>query len=473
MDTVIRGILPDQMERYFYAVEKIDRDMFTGAHRDLWEILTKIFDMTESIATAPALEKILEHIDLPIERKVGITETWENIARRSQVTEADFRISVNYLVELSQEEKLGETLLNTSAILDRGLEILPTAGSSQKVRKYGLEDALEYLREGVAEIELGKQGHMPEGNVLDEFDDLIAELQEGSAITRFGTGCVPIDEMTHGGPGTGELWIVGAYTRVGKSTLCINWAHEMVKQGKNVLYISLETQRVQIRRRFVVRHCLEPRFGIGGVSLDSLNKQNLTDDEQDRYISAVQDLKDNGESGEYGKFVVAQVPAYTRWNVIQALCNRWQQRMNVDVIIIDSLDLLKSDTNRSDRRDELNEVILAAKGLATSFDNGRGVPVISPWQTSRSAYQKATTDGGTGKYDITALGETSEIERRADCVLLMMEKPDQPNRLKVQTTKWRDGKPEDFEIKVDYDHGYMGSEQSLYGTGNLLLLGGS
>jgi replicative DNA helicase len=206
------------------------------------------------------------------------------------------------------------------------------------------------------------------------------------------------------------------------------------------------------------------QFGLGGVSLDSLNKHKastptLNEEQMARYLAAVKDMTTN-ES--YGRLAIAQVPENSTFSTIRSICNRWNQRFQVDVIIIDSIDLIGSDRRRREKRDELNEVIMAAKGLAMSFDEGRGAPVISPWQISRDGSKRANDpQHGTGTYDLPSLGETSEIERKADCIFSMIEKKDASNRLTVDVLKWRDGRKASFEFVTDLDQSYIGSNESL------------
>jgi replicative DNA helicase len=465
MEAVLRGLLPNHNDRYYYALERLDNDSFLGSHKDLWKILCKIFTQTGMMLDSSSLSRVIEasdNISFPLEKKVQVEELWERLAKVSPLTESDFRVSVEYLVEVNKSENLGNTIRETAQILDRGLK-------KGEVTLHGLDDAVSNLHEGLAKVETGLGSHIPEGNVRDEEAILIQELQEGSAIKRFATGTTPIDEMTHGGPGTGELWVITSATRVGKSLTCGNWAHNFVINGNNVLYLSLETQRAQIRRRLLVRHARMEQFGIGGISLDSLNKHtitnpSLTDEEVSTYLAAAKDFAKNPA---YGSMIIAQVPENTKFSTIRAIANRWNNKIKLDVIIVDSFDLVGADVRRPVRRDELNEVILGAKGMAMTFDDGRGVPVITPWQTSRSAQDKYEQ---SGRYDITALGETSEVERRADCIIALGQQEGRPTRLKAQTLKWRDGKPENFELKVDYDHCYLGSEESLNERGPTSLL---
>lgn len=457
MEVIIRGLFPNNKDRYYEAVEKIDRTVFTGTHRDLWDIICNVYDLTSELLDNHALARILEHGDMDQVKRVEIEELWDDIAELNHITDVDFKATVSLLVDQVKKQKFGELLEESAKMIEVGID-------QKGTRVRGIDNALEHARKGLEDINaVAWADSFPIVNLRQSGSNFLDEVEAGGTIKRFATGCTPIDEMTHGGPGTGELWMVVAYTGIGKSLWCINFAHEFVMGGANVLYLTLETQLSQIQKRFRILHAKQPQFGVGGVSLDSLNKHSsdhptLTDTEYERLHESVQEFDNNPD---YGNLIVAQFPTNAKISQVKALLNRQQQQHNIDIVIIDSIDMLTTDTRRNNRREELNEIILATKEIAKDFDNGRGVPVITPWQTSREAYHKSGEDGTLGRYDITALAETSEAERRADCILAIGEKPDTPHRLRCQTLKWRDGQPRDFEIKVDYDHCLMGSKESI------------
>lgn len=456
MKAILRGVLPNNHERYHYAREHLEDDMFSGAGLDLWQLICKYEEVTGELLDASALGKVLEASrKLQVEQQVQIQELWVELHEMKSVSEPDFKASILLLTEEFKEDRFQRTLLTAAKIAGEGEQ-------HDGRQWYGLEDAIDFVGEEFANLQYVGGAKMPEGDLKDEYAEIMAELQQGSAIKRFRTGIVPLDEITHGGPGTGELWIVGAYTGVGKSTVCINMARQFIMDGHNVLYLSLETQRSQIRRRLIVRHAFDDMFGLGGVSLDSLNKHKadnpiLTDEEIARYSAAAKDLTENPD---YGGIVIAQVPENSSFNTIRAICKRHNQKRRVDIIIIDSIDLIGSDRRRREKRDELNEVILASKGLAMSFDNGRGVPVISPWQIKMEAHMAVSRGDRTG-YDITDFGDSVEIQRKADLAMSMLSKKDMDRAL-ATLHKWRDGKSEQsFDLDTTLDKSYIGNTQSL------------
>lgn len=467
MDCVIRAILPDNQERLHYLLQKCATvKIFSGPHEDLFTLIAKHHDITGCILDNNALAKVIELAPddkWPVERKAELTQVWERVASHPPVSEPDFRTTIELLSERYKTEKFGEILVDASKIISGGKKL------SDRVILHGLSDAVDFISEGLADLSYADTGLMPEGVVNDEVNDLLEELTSGGSITRFLSNIVPIDDFSNGGPGTGELWLVAAYTGVGKSTLCINMAHSFTLQGKNVLYISMETQRSQIRRRLIARHSYEmatnpdySEYDVRPLSLIALNKHKpphaitLTDKNISDYERVSKDF-----ASSTGKMIIAQVPDQSSMSTIKAVANRWNQRHPVDVIILDSIDLIGADRKRSSKLDELNEVIGACKSLAMSFDEGRGVPVISPWQINRDGEKRVTQEKET-EYVLRDLALSAEAERKSDCILALMEHRSKQNKLQAHVLKFRDGRPnEKFELDTKLDHSYIGSKQSL------------
>lgn len=161
------------------------------------------------------------------------------------------------------------------------------------------------------------------------------------------------------------------------------------------------------------------------------------------------------DDSPYGRFDVVQVPEDTPMSFVRSKLRAYQSIFNVDVVIIDELQMLSAAQKREREREELNQVVRAAKQLAVDFDGGRGVPVISPWQMSRNAWEEAQKNGG--RYTRSSLSETAEAERRADVVISMYKHPESRSRVSAQVLKQRSGPIGDFELYVDYAHCYVGA----------------
>jgi len=449
MKTVLSAVFPDNSDRLFYLQEKIEDEFFSGNYLDLWRVINRIAEVTGGlVASEEAIKNTLDRaLNLPIERKASIEDTLQEIITSTDVSEVDFRSSVAFLEEEYRKNKLGTGLSSA-------LEIL-TAGVHQgKEIIYGVDPAIESLYNTIAEIEQVSQGVMPEGNVFEELSELIKELEEGNTMERVPTGIRPLDEMTIGGIGLGELWLIMAYAGVGKTFFCTNMAYNLaMNEGKNVVYLTAETLRSQVRSRMLVRHSHHPKFGIpNGLSSSTLKKRIFTPAQALQWQEVIEDFGTLQE--DRGVMYISQIPLGTKISNIQAKLNKLNNSFPIDAVVIDSLDLLASEVPRQTDREKYNSIFTAAKLLATSFNNGKGVRIISPWQVSRSGLTNSET---TGRFQLKDLADTADAERKADVVLGLLADPNNPYKLKAQPIKFRDGGTSDFELNIDYDRCYVGS----------------
>ena len=468
MLSTIAAVLPDNKERLYYLQEKIEADFFTGAYQDLWKIIDRIAVMTGGeVATPPVIQKSLDRIiDLPIERRAAITEILNDATNHADVGESDFKASVAFLEEDYKKNVLGEGLSDALEVLTHGVR----KGSELT---FGVEPAVDSLHVTLSEIERVSHGAMPEGNVFEERAEIMRELQESDTMDRINTGIKPLDELTFGGVGAGELWLIAAFAGVGKTFFCTNLAYYFaVMEKKNVVYLTAETLRSQVRRRVLVRHTHHSKFGIpNGLSSSTLKKHTpenpiLTPTQSEQWLQVIDDFS---ESKDRGILNVAQIPMGAKISTIHAKLNKINNVCPVDIVIIDSLDLLSPEVKRNSTREELNDILAASKHLATSFDNGRGTRIISPWQTSRDAWKTAKEEG---RYTKSSMAETAEAERKADLILALLEDNNNEFKLKAQTLKFRDATPRDFEVNIDYDRCFVGSNDGIGFSHTEELLGG-
>lgn len=458
MRTVLTSIFPDNRERLYYLQEKVEDEYFSGNYLDLWRIINRIATMTGGLVASPeVIRTTLDRaVGLPIERRASIEDTLDEIINGNDISDVDFRASVGFLEEEYKRNKLGGGLSDAMEILTSGVH-------QGKEIIHGVDPAIESLYMTIADIEQVSNGVMPEGNVFEELGDILKELEEGNALDRILTGIRPLDEMTYGGLGMGEFWLITAYAGVGKTFLCSNLGyHFAMNEGKNVVYLTAETLRQQVRQRMYIRHSHHPKFGIpNGLSSSLLKKHSpehpaMTPEQLEQYREVMEDFGTPQEGR--GMLHVAQIPMGSKISTIHAKLNKINNSFPVDVVIVDSLDLLSPEVRRQSNREELNDILASSKLLATSFDNGRGIRLISPWQTSRQAWQEAHE---TGRYTKAALAETSEAERKADLILALLEDRNNMFKLKAQTLKFRDSDVKDFELNIDYDRCYVGSNDRV------------
>ena len=193
--------------------------------------------------------------------------------------------------------------------------------------------------------------------------DYIADFEkrfEVKARDPISTGWDLIDNITRGGLGKRELGVVIASTGSGKSMAMVHMGAQALKQGKNVVYYTLELQDTVVASRF--DSCLT------GINISELGGV------KDHVLDAIKEIK--------GKLLVKEYPSksastVTLRNHLEKLKSHNQK---VDMVIVDYADLLRPATREKEKRQELESIYEELRGLAQMYD----CTVLTCSQTNRS-----------------------------------------------------------------------------------------
>lgn len=451
--TVLGAIIPARRDLLLIAFQHLEQIHFVNdVQRNIFKLLEHYYNIAADIMPAGTLTELLSRgASVDVAQRLLYEQTYAEIAART-VEDHEFRYAIDALKELRADKLTGEAITTAFEIKERGVEM-----DGEEVR--GHNEARAYLLDQLGEIDkVYHREEAPEGDIRKEAAELLAEYhhrKSGEAVSGVFTGIPEIDRHTDGFA-NGELVLVCGYTGEGKSQLVTQTAwNAAVKQGKNVFFATSETLRAQVRRRLVARHSRLDRFGLeDGLNVRDIKQGRLTDP-QEVVLGAV--LDDLDTNPEYGKLHVAQIPGDGTMSYIRSRLHRAQQQWNVDLVVIDYLALLRSERSRNSEREEFNEIIRQAKVLAASFDSGRGVPVVSPWQMRQTKYEDALR---TGEYTLSSLSDTSEAEKSADQIVYALRLPDSPESVRIGHLKVRDGEvPPPVDLGADYRNAYIGSRR--------------
>lgn len=467
---VLGAILPDNRELLDRAVTNLTEEHFPDAqHRTLFLLLERYLETTGGVLKQQALDDILTAKNVDAGRKSLYLETYSALAN-SNHSEEDFRWSIEQLKELAAERKTAEAITSGMEILNRG------AKGPKDEDLFGHADARKHILEKFAEVdrELAMQ-QSPEGDARTEADEIWEEINNPETVNGIKFGIPHLDNIT-GGAQRGELVLVGGYTNSGKSMLAsaqLPWA-AAIEQGKNVVILTTETLRPQIRRRLICRHSRHPMFGLDkGINSRDLKKgRDFLPPDQLKVLPDI--IDDFTKNPNYGKLVIVQIPRNATITSCENRALRYQREFDVELIVIDSINLLRADRRFQSKREELASMLIEGKQFATTFADGRGVPVVSPWQVNRESWKEAQEKG---YYNTSGLSETHEASASSDLILTILEPSSNNKReaeIKMQIAKARDGETSDpFDVTVDYGTGYWSSERRAENNMNGFLSGDS
>lgn len=461
---VLSGILPNRRDNLHYAFQHIAPEHFRSEQlRVIWNLTEHYYNLTAGLLPPQVLSDLLERKGTEPAKAILLEQTLQEIIE-TPIEDDQFRYSIDALRDIREQQLTGESIATGFEILERGIK-LPGEIEERK----GHRHAREYLYSELGHIDrLGNAESAPEGDMRLETKEMLedyATRKSGKFVAGVMTGIPALDRATAGHQ-KGDLALYCAYTSQGKSMLSaqLGW-HAAVEQGKNVFLATSETVRAQYMRRLAARHSRQPQFGAPeGIDTTDIKNGTLSVGDEEIYRAVLDDLRTNPN---YGKLYVTQIPRDATMAFLEARLSRQQQLWHIDLVVIDYLNLIKPSTKRQSSREEANDIIKDAKLLATSFNRGEGVPVVSPWQMSQTAFRNATgTDGrsGTGLYGLTSLADTSEAEKSADLLVTLLRYPETPKKAKLQVLKARDSDiPPPMDLDVDFRCAFLGEQSVGFG----------
>lgn len=466
-EVVLAAIIPNRRDLLDKAMRKVTPEHFTDPTlRAIYNFLVKYVEVASWVLPKEALSDMLVNADAG--KKLLLEEMYDALAEKP-ATESDFDWSLDLLRDLHAEKQVGEALNEAMQILVQGVE-----NKTGEVAK-GQAEARNHILERFSIIERGLfVEEAPEGDMRLEHDEMIADYQNRKKLREAGLSDgilygIPELDIKTGGYQNGELNFVIGYTSCGKTSLAtvqLAW-HAAVMQGKNVVIATTETLRPQVQRKIIARHSRMSQFDLGsGLNSKDIKNGSLLPQQEKKLYEVIDDFT---RSKDYGICNIIQVPKGTTVVALENRLNRLQKEFNIDLVIMDYIALLATGRKRQTAREELAGIVLESKQLATSFDSGRGIPLVSPWQVSRSAWEMAQKMRG---YNLTALAETAETERSADGVLALLEPNPNTSRyadIMAQVLKNRDGETSDgITLRADYATSYFEAETSSSDLDDLL-----
>tara|TARA_Y100000593_G_C4299780_1_gene332715 strand:- start:548 stop:1906 length:1359 start_codon:yes stop_codon:yes gene_type:complete len=173
------------------------------------------------------------------------------------------------------------------------------------------------------------------------------------------TGWDRMDEICKGGLGKNELGVVIAPTGAGKSMVLVHLACQALKQGKTVVYYTLELKDTAVGNRF--DSCLT------GISLNEHRER------KEEILSKIEDVD--------GSLIIKEYP--TKSASVQTLKNHIEKLkkrgIEPDIILVDYADLLRPPRASGEKRHELEEIYESLRAIAQIYE----IPVWTASQTNR------------------------------------------------------------------------------------------
>lgn len=219
------------------------------------------------------------------------------------------------------------------------------------------------------------------------------------------TGLPKLDD-TLGGLEGGDVIVIGARPAVGKSAFATQIAMNLAKSKKQVALYNLEMSDKQVYERLLSRN--------SGIGLTRIRRaRDFLGDEKARFERANESLR--------------TIPLFIRSGSVSVSQIRNECRhLDLDCIVIDYIQLIRSDVIYQSRASEVGAISKAIKALAMELH----IPIIALSQLNRVSEMRQNKEPTMGE-----LREAGDIEQDASIILLMWNIVDDKKGLKVEKNR--------------------------------------
>ena len=241
------------------------------------------------------------------------------------------------------------------------------------------------------------------GTVVSDYYDHVDELSKrDEEISGVPTGLTDLD-IQLGGMQKSDLLIIAGRPGSGKTGFLLSVAKNAAqKHKKNVAMFSLEMSNQQLVQRLIAQET--------GIDTHRLRTGRLLDEEWDVFTKAIDVLAAT-------HIWLDDTPAITPL-AMRTKCRRLHMEHGLDLILVDYLQLMGSDSRTENRVQEVSYISRSLKVLARELN----VPVLAAAQLSRAVEQRE------GKRPVLSdLRESGSLEQDSD-IVMFIHRPDKDDK---------------------------------------------
>lgn len=243
-------------------------------------------------------------------------------------------------------------------------------------------------------------------NYLQSFIDGIADSVNTPYIP---TGFTELDTALDGGLYEG-LYIVGAISSLGKTTLITQIADQIAQSGQDVLIFSLEMARAEIMAKSISRHTLQTVLATGGDIRNAKTTRGITTGKRyQSYNRSELELINSSirAYSEYAQhiFISEGVGDIGAEQIRETVRQHTLFTGKTPVVIIDYLQILAPAEPRATDKQNTDKAVMELKRISRDYKT----PVIGISSFNRANYREAVT--------MEAFKESGAIEYSSDVLI--------------------------------------------------------
>ena len=379
--SVLGSIIIDPKSLHVAATELKPEHFYIPQHREIYEVLTGMYEQNLPIDFVTLLEKL---------KSRGVYDEAGGKSYLTQLVQGvPTTANLENYIAIVKDKYFSRTLLTAAHSIIKDIND-NAEGSEALLNK--AEQRIFDIRQGKSVSDLVHIKSVIQNETYDRLTK-VADPETRGDFIGIPSGIAELDK-TLTGLNKSDLIILGARPGMGKTSFALNIARNVaVTGGKTVCFFSLEMTRDQLAQRLLSN---EAAIESGHLRDSSL----MTDDEWARLARASEQLsKAELYLDETSTITVPEMKAKLR------------RMKKVDLVIIDYLGLMKSATNKENRVQEVSDITRNLKIMAKELM----VPVIVCSQLSRGTEVK----GKSHRPQLSDLRESGSIEQDADIVLFL------------------------------------------------------
>lgn len=243
-------------------------------------------------------------------------------------------------------------------------------------------------------------------NYVQDFLNGIADSVNTPSIS---TGFPVLDKCLDGGFYEG-LYIVGAISSLGKTTLVSQIADQVASRGHDVLIFSLEMARSEIMAKSISRHTVMEVLQTGGDMKNAKTVRGITaGNRYEKYNSTERELIKNAVqtySGYAKHIYITEGVGDLGVNQIRATVEKHTRYTgNTPLVIVDYLQILAPANERATDKQNTDKAVMELKRISRDFKT----PVIGISSFNRDNYNNAVS--------MQAFKESGAIEYSSDILI--------------------------------------------------------
>ena len=385
--TVLGGILFDNVVLDQVSEFLQDNDFYRGAHKHIYSAMLE-------------LAKRREAIDL-----ITLQEILKARGKIEQCGGAEYLIQLQTDIGSAAHVAHHARIVQRLSVLRRLINAATEIAEESYANPEDVQEFLDRAETRIFEISQQSEGQTTEpiNEIMHDVVGYLTKLAETkSKITGLATGFMDLDHMTSGLQ-PGNLVLLAARPSMGKTSLALNMARNVVKNGQRAAFFSLEMSKRELALRLVAS---EARLELGEIRNPAFLREGLS-----TVVAAV------GKLADYQLFVddSSDVNVLQLRSKIRRLI---AEHGDLDLVIIDYLQLMKGTSDSDARWQIVGDISRSLKGLAKELS----LPIVALSQLKRRSEDR---DDPNPK--LSDLRESGSLEQDADIVIFV----NRPNRIKA------------------------------------------